>query len=106
MKINNNIPPKLDPYGQMQRLENEQARGKVKGEAAPAQMQGDRINLSSEAVLSTTVHTVAVNTPEIRQEKVNSIKEKIANGTYTIDAKNIAKKLLQENALLEKSLGE
>lgn len=105
MKINNKMPQNLDPYGQMQRLENDQRiQSKVQPDASP--QQGDRINLSSEALLHTTAHTAASNAPEVRQEKVNELKERIASGNYTIDAENIAKKLLQEERLLGQTLAE
>lgn len=106
MKINNNTPQKLDPYSQMQRLDNDPKAQAKNAQQAAAQPQGDRINLSSEALLHTTVHTAASNTPEIRQEKVNDIKERIASGSYNIDEKNIAKKLLQEEKLLGQTLAE
>lgn len=40
-------------------------------------------------------------TPEVDRERVEAIKEKIANGDYPIDAEKIARKFAQLEALIE-----
>lgn len=65
--------------------------------------QGDRISVSPDAMLRTEAYKVASNAPDVRQEKVNSLRERVASGTYQIDNRRIASKLVQsEMALFSK----
>lgn len=70
--------------------------------ASPTQAQatGDRISVSADAMLRTEAYKVASNTPDIRQEKINSLKERIATGSYQIDNKRIASKLVMSEVAL------
>lgn len=100
MEIKNSMLPKLDPYRTRLDPKAEAANAnadRAKGGAAQTQgaPQGDRVSLSPEARLHTTAHAEASNAPDVRQEKVNDLKERVASGEYRPDSKNIAKKLLQ-----------
>lgn len=50
-----------------------------------------------DAILFTTALRGAHNAPDIRTQKVEDIRARIANGTYAIDAKRIAAALLRED---------
>ena len=53
--------------------------------------------------LMTQALNIAHNTPDVRQERIDAIREQIANGTYEIDVHQIAASLIRENpALFEK----
>lgn len=60
-----------------------------------AQAAGDRVSVSAAALLRTEAYKAAQNAPDIRQAKVNDIKERLDAGTYQVDSRNVAKKLLQ-----------
>ena len=60
-----------------------------------AQALGDRVSVSSAALLRTEAYKAAANAPDTRQNKVNEIKERLDSGTYQVDSRDVAKKLLQ-----------
>lgn len=105
MKINNQFSNRLNPYeSQAERLENNKTNEKSTAQTAETAPKGDRISLSPEARLRTEALNTAMSTPEVRQAKVDAIKEKIETGTYTIDSKNIAGKILEEGNFLGATL--
>lgn len=67
---------------------------------APAQALGDRISVSTDAMLRTDAYKVATNSPDVRQEKINAIKERVDSGNYKIDNRRIASKLVQSEVAL------
>ncbi len=54
----------------------------------------DMVNVSDKAYLFQTLLKKAQETPEIRNELVLSLKEKIADGQFKIEPETIAKKIL------------
>ena len=106
MEIKNSLLKQVDPYRSKIDTKTDAASGRARnsGEAAPSQAQGDRVSLSPSAIMHTAAHTAASRAPEIRQEKVDTIKDRLSNGEYTIDSKHIAKKLLESEALLADTL--
>lgn len=75
---------------------------KAQAQPAPPQSVGDRVSVSATALLRTEAYKAAQNAPDIRQAKVNDIKERVDAGTYQIDSKNVASKLLQSELALFK----
>ncbi len=67
---------------------------------ASSSVTGDIVNVSTEGLLRTEAYKVAMSTADIRQQKINEIKNKIANGTYVIDTKKLAFNLLQDETVL------
>lgn len=108
MEIKNSLLKQVDPYRSTIESKSDAASGRARGagEAAPSSAQGDRVSLSPSALMHTTAHAAASRAPEVRQEKVDSIKERLANGEYTIDSRKIAKKLLETDALLAGTLDQ
>ncbi len=105
MEIKNSTPKLVDHY--RTRLESTVQEDKVRTRQTDAPVQqpvGDRISVSPEARLRTETYTAAMAAPDIRREKVNNIKDKIASGTYDVDPKNIAKKLLQSDVELAQAV--
>lgn len=103
MEIKNSTLSTLDPYRNKLDPNAETVAG-AKARAANANADaartqqaggGDTVSLSAAARQYTVAHAEANAAPEIRQEKVNGIKERIATGTYSVDAKNIAQKLVE-----------
>lgn len=109
MEIKNSLLKNIDPYRAKLDSEESAATGRVRSPGgqegtSPAAPKGDRVTLSSSALLHTAAHSAAGSAPEVRQEKVDAIKERIAAGEYHIDAKKIAEKLVQNEALLAGTL--
>lgn len=97
MEIKNNIS-NLDPYnrtGLTNAAGQAAARGTVPAQPSAGET-GDRVSLSPEAKLRTEALTTAMNTPEVRQAKVDAIKARVESGEYTVDSKAVAAKLLRE----------
>ena len=61
--------------------------------------KGDKVILSPKAKAIQEAKKLLENVPDIREEKVAQIKEQIKNGTYTVDAKKVAAKILEESVL-------
>lgn len=60
----------------------------------------DTVSVSDEAVLRTEAYRTAMNAPDIREDKVNAIRDQIANGTYTVNAHRIAANMLSDERSL------
>lgn len=99
MEIRNNLNP-LDPYNQARLDKADHASSKVTGrnaaDNASAGETGDRVSLSPEAMLRTEAFSAAMNTPEVRAEKVAEIKALVDAGEYEINSQAIASRLLTE----------
>lgn len=63
------------------------------GQAAPA----DRINISSRTREIADLTAAIEKLPDVREDKVRQIREAIAAGTYSIDPRAIAEKILNEH---------
>jgi negative regulator of flagellin synthesis FlgM len=57
--------------------------------AAPAATQ-DRTTLSTSSSAVSALVSQAMASPEVRQDKVNALKQQIASGTYVINPSKIA----------------
>jgi negative regulator of flagellin synthesis FlgM len=107
MEIKNSLLKNLDPY--QAKVETKEAAdataGRTKNTAQnPVSAQGDRVSLSASARLHTTAHAEAANAPEVRREMVDAIKQRVDSGEYTIDARKVAERLVQSEALLAGTL--
>ena len=61
----------------------------------------DTVSVSEEAMLRTEAYRAAMNGPDVRQDKVDALKDRISNGTYQINSRQIAAGMLgMEKALL------
>ncbi len=94
MKIQGNRPPeKQDVAAQVQNV-GKQAQA---GRAAVGQVsKTDRVDLSGKAKEMAEMRNTINQLPEIRTDKVQSIEKAVNDGTYTIDAKKIANKMINE----------
>ena len=96
MEIKNSLTP-LDQYN-WNKVANTTNQPAQRGVNTPAVAgdAGDRVSLSPEARLRTEALATATNAPDVRAEKVASLKAQVASGEYAPDSKAIASKLLQE----------
>lgn len=54
----------------------------------------DQVSFSSVGKDMQTAKTALKEVPDVRQDKINALKESIANGTYQVSAESFADKLL------------
>lgn len=59
---------------------------------------GDRTTLTSGSSEVSSLVGEAMNTPEIRQDKVQNLQQAIANGQYQLDPDQIAGAMIDEHA--------
>jgi negative regulator of flagellin synthesis FlgM len=70
------------------------------GNAAPVQSGAaeDRTTLTSGSASVESLVSAAMNTPEIRQDKIAALQQAISNGSYKLDPQQIAASMLDEHA--------
>ena len=98
MKILNNIPKILDTYNK-NKISNKQKvldlkDTKSKEISNDNAIQKDAVSISSDAKYLNIALKALKNTPDIREDKVKELTEKIESGTYHIDSRKIAEKIL------------
>lgn len=91
MEIKNTLN-RLDPY--LNRLETEKGDGRAAAEQATASPAGDTVNIKSPG-LKSAIEQAATAAPDMREGKVAAIKASLADGSYNIDSKAIAAKLVE-----------
>jgi len=64
--------------------------------------EGDKVEISSQSRDLKKIQDILAQTPDIRSEKVATIKKAIEEGRYQVNAENIAQKMIQE-VLVESS---
>jgi negative regulator of flagellin synthesis FlgM len=91
-----------DPYAiaqnaQTERSESAKVTGGPQSQAALAP-RADKVSVSETGVLRTEAYRTAMNTPEIRQEKVDNLKAQVDSGNYQIDPQRIARAMVEQEA--------
>lgn len=66
----------------------------------PVAERNEEATLAHESRLLNEALTVALNSPDVRQDRIDALRARIADGTYEIDARSIAESLLRENPAL------
>ncbi|OGO77296.1 MAG: flagellar biosynthesis anti-sigma factor FlgM [Clostridiales bacterium GWB2_37_7] len=87
---------KIGGVNQVYKVNKVEAKKSV-NEAASVSSKKDQVQISKEAMdFQTVLKSVKQlnNLPDIREEVINPIKEKMDNGTYKVDSKSIAEKIL------------
>lgn len=91
MEIKNTMN-RLDPYLNRLELDKEKARAEARAGKTAA---GDTVQISSPG-LKASVEAAASAAPDVRAERVAAIKAALADGSYQIDNRAIAERLVQE----------
>lgn len=69
---------------------------KKKKDVDKADAEKDKISLSGKAKEISELKTAIDQLPDVRTDKVDAVKHAIDTGTYNIDARKIAQKILEE----------
>lgn len=92
---------RIDAYNQVQQLYNNSKINKKEETKSAKRNFTDQLMLSSAGREIQTAKQAVKNSPDIRKDLVDSIKERINNGTYEVDIDDFAGKLLEKyNALV------
>ncbi|MCE5264222.1 MAG: flagellar biosynthesis anti-sigma factor FlgM [Deltaproteobacteria bacterium] len=88
------------PQGIQQYQKNEQVRNETdKPVAGGAAVAAERVDLSAKAKEFQQIRQILDETPDVREGKVQELKDRIESGSYTIDAGKIAAKMLGESLI-------
>lgn len=94
MEIKNYLK-ELDPYrAKLEKAETNKRRVAQRG--ASENSSNDRVSLSSEGRLRTEAWQSAMNAPDMREAEIAAVRNQIADGSYVLDARKIAQRLLAE----------
>jgi negative regulator of flagellin synthesis FlgM len=89
---------------------NQAAASQIANEATPKQVNaenfaasdlgntGDRTTLTSTQQSLNALVSTAMSSPEIRQDRVDSLKQAISSGQYELDPEKIASSMIDEHA--------
>lgn len=72
-----------------------QSPRKVGVKKADAAVLTDKVELSPEAKEAMALRSKVESAPEVRQEKVEGLRKAIADGTYSPDSGEVARKMIQ-----------
>lgn len=67
--------------------------------SADAAQPQDRVELSRDAIVIDAARKAIADTPAIREDKVEALRQQIQNGTYQVPSEQIADKILAETRL-------
>ena len=100
MEVKNTPNSFFDPYA-VGLEKNAAARGDMRarsraGAVGEDAAQGDTVSVSQDALLMTEARRAAQSAPDVRAEKVESLRIQVANGTYKPDSRLIAASLVRE----------
>ena len=89
---------------------NQAAASQIASETSPKQVNAenadtsglaggeDRTTLTSTQQSLNALVSTAMSSPEIRQDRVDSLKQAISDGTYKLDPEQIASSMIDEHA--------
>lgn len=86
---------RIEAYTQVQQLYNSNRTKQVKKETSPSRFS-DQLQISSKGKDIQVAKQAVANSSDIREDLVASVKERINNGTYEVDAQSFAEKLYQK----------
>ncbi len=59
---------------------------------------GDRTTLTSQPGVAASLTVTALQSPEIRQDQVNSLKDAVSSGQYQLDPQQIARAIMDDQS--------
>lgn len=96
MKIDGNNPiDRKDLYSGVQDITGNQETKKKK-DLEKTGSEKDKISLSGKAKEISELKAEIGQLPDVRMDKVDAVKHAVDTGTYNIDARKIAQKILEE----------
>ncbi|GFK92694.1 hypothetical protein NNJEOMEG_00520 [Fundidesulfovibrio magnetotacticus] len=91
------------PYIQSKVEKGEESTASAKVEKAKAKARsqssgsGDRVSVSGDAKLVAEAAKAAQESPDIRVERVEALRAQVQSGTYNLDSRRIAQKLVESD---------
>ncbi|MGL1863811.1 MAG: flagellar biosynthesis anti-sigma factor FlgM [Pseudodesulfovibrio sp.] len=93
-----NVVGEMNPYAN-KKVDSKRAaeQAKVQENSNNSGQSADRVVLSSEARLRGAALQTANETPDVRREKVDRLKQQVKDGTYQPDVKKAAANLIRDD---------
>ncbi len=92
MRINSNMMSGMDTLEQTSRAKNVE---KVSAEQQQAStVESDNVTISEKGKDVSEMTRTLKSMPEVRADKIADLKERIANGTYNVSARDVAAKIV------------
>lgn len=85
---------RIEAYSQIQQMYNA-SKPAAKPTVASGASFKDKLNISSAGKDMQVARDALAKTPDVRADKVNELKNAIANGTYNVSGEDFADKLLE-----------
>jgi negative regulator of flagellin synthesis FlgM len=87
---------RIDAYNQIQQIYEPKKVSKYEDKKTSKAGFGDSLSLSRTAQDATVAKQALSTTPDVREDLVNSLKQRIDEGTYEVDTADFASKLLEK----------
>ena len=85
----------------MNGIEREGETRKARGKSPNAPNVEDKTSLSLDTLSVSSLTTQAMESPSVRQDRVEALRQQVQNGEYNLDANKIAQAILQQNKRAE-----
>jgi len=86
----------LNPIS-LNNVEREEKSKKAAGKHSGAANIEDKATLSSDSLDTSALEAQVLASPEVRQDKVEALRQQVQNGQYKVDADAVAKSILKYN---------
>lgn len=98
MRINSNMMSGMDTLEQTSRAKNVEKVSAEQQQQAST-LESDNVTISEKGKDVSEMTRTLKSMPEVRADKIADLKERIANGTYNVSARDVAAKIV--NTALE-----
>jgi flagellar biosynthesis anti-sigma factor FlgM len=78
-------------------LERDDKTRKAGGKSAGSSNVEDKASLSVDSLSVSSLEAQALSSPQVRQDKVEALRQSIQNGDYKVEADKIAHAILEHN---------
>jgi negative regulator of flagellin synthesis FlgM len=99
MKISKVDDATLQMIQQYQKTEKVEDRAPEKAASASNLVPEEKVNLSTTAKDVQNLKNAISKLPDVREEKVQALKDRIEKGTYRVDADKVADKMVGESLI-------
>lgn len=95
MRIDNNIMSNLDNLNQLSRKKDIEKTSSANSQATTtSNIEKDKVDISANGKEAVDMTKLLKDLPDVRREKVEELKARIANDTYNVSGKDIAEKIV------------
>jgi len=97
MKVTEHLSPQTQTIEKTKNNATSQRPTSDRGGTQAPTSHSSNVEISDAAILMRQASELAKSAPDVRADKVAALKAQVQNGTYRIDAKAIADKLVDEH---------